>query len=265
MFDVCIGSNRSVMLSITHILMVGVGPDMRCLRCRGRYSISDARDERMGIRVGAKRGAVEVYRTESMELRAGDRIRWTRNDTGLRLVNSDTAEVAAIRGDRVAFRLGDGRMLELGRDDPQMRHLDHAWASTVHAFQGRTVDNVIAVMEAKHPKLSTQKSFYVEISRVRHSAELVTDDARALREALEAATGERVSALEGIGAAEKALSEEKARGLGLEGMPEPAAGTRDEAADRDREPQPEPELAPEQERTAEREKSRSSRGFELEM
>ncbi len=30
-----------------------------------------------------------------------------------------------------------------------------AWDSTVHAFQGRTVDNVIAVMEAKHPKLST--------------------------------------------------------------------------------------------------------------
>ena len=59
--------------------------------------------------VGGKRGAVEVYRTESMELRAGDRIRWTRNDTGLRLVNSDTAEVASVRGGRVAFRLGDGR------------------------------------------------------------------------------------------------------------------------------------------------------------
>ena len=159
--------------------------------------------------VGAKRGAVEVYRTESMELRAGDRIRWTRNDTGLRLVNSDTAEVASVRGNRVAFRLGDGRMLELGKNDPQLRHLDHAWASTVHAFQGRTVDNVIAVMEANHPKLSTQKSFYVEISRARHSAELVTDDAKALRETLEAATGERVSALEGIGAAEKVLAEEK--------------------------------------------------------
>ena len=193
--------------------------------------------------VGAKRGAVEVYRPEAMELRVGDRIRWTRNDTGLGLVNSDTAEVAAVRGDRVAFRLGDGRMLELGRDDPQLRHLDHAWASTVHAFQGRTVDSVIAVMEAKHPKLSTQKSFYVEISRARHNAELVTDDAKALRETLEAATGERVSALEGIGAADKALAEEKARGggkdraRGLEAMPERPAGTRDGTPDRGREPE----------------------------
>jgi len=39
----------------------------------------------------------------------------------------------------------------------------------------------------------------VEISRARDRAELVTDDARALRERLETVTGERISALEGIG------------------------------------------------------------------
>jgi len=149
-------------------------------------------------RVGGRRGAVEVYRAETIELRAGDRIRWTRNDAGLGLVNSHTAEVHSVERGGVSFRLEDGRMLALGKDAPQLRHLDHAWASTVHAFQGRTVDNVIAVMEANHPHLTTQKSFYVEISRARHRAELVTDDAGALRERLEAATGERVSALEGM-------------------------------------------------------------------
>ena len=82
---------------------------------------------------------------------------------------------------------------------PSLSHIDRAWASTVHAFQGRTVDNVIAAMEARHPNLTTQKSFYVEISRARDRAELVTDDAEALREQLEAVTGERISALEGIG------------------------------------------------------------------
>ena len=197
---------------------------------RGSVTLEGPGGEKVAWRprqVGAKRGGVEVYRTEKMELRAGDRIRWTRNDSGLGLVNSDTVEVAAVRGGRVAFPLGDGRVLELGRDDPQLRHLDHAWASTVHAFQGRTVDNVIAVMEANHPHLTTQKSFYVEISRARHGVELVTDDAKALRETLEAATGERVSALEGIGAAvEKPAADEKARGeKGREGSLEPAAQT----------------------------------------
>ena len=48
------------------------------------------------------------------------------------------------------------------------------------------------------PHITTQKSFYVEISRARDWAELVTDDAKELRVQLEAATGERIAALEGI-------------------------------------------------------------------
>ena len=149
--------------------------------------------------IGGRRGGSEVYRAEEIELRAGDRIRWTRNDTGLGLVNSRTAEVLTVANGRVTFRLEDGKTLELGRNDPQLRHVDHAWASTVHAFQGRTVDNVIAAMEARHPHLTTQKSFYVEISRARDRAELVTDDAAELRTQLQEATGERIAALEGIG------------------------------------------------------------------
>ena len=149
-------------------------------------------------RLAARAGGVEVYRAEEMELRAGDRVRWTRNDAGLGLVNSQTAEVAAVAGSKVTFRLGDGRMLDLAPGDPQLRHIDRAWASTVHAFQGRTVDTVIAAMEANHPNLTTQKTLYVEISRARDRAELVTDDKAALRETLEAATGERIAALEAV-------------------------------------------------------------------
>ena len=98
----------------------------------------------------------------------------------------------------MTFRLEDGRMLDLRLGDPQLRHVDRAWASTVHVFQGRTVDNVIAAIEANHANLTTQKSFYVEISRDRDRAELVTDDREALRETLEAVTGERIAALEAV-------------------------------------------------------------------
>ena len=170
--------------------------------------------------IGGRKGGTEVYRAEGIELRAGDRIRWTRNDAGLGLVNSRTAEVAEVRDGRVTFQLEDGRKLELGTGDPQLRHLDHAWASTVHAFQGRTVDNVIAAMEAWHPHLTTQKSFYVEISRARDRAELVTDDAKELCAQLEAATGERIAALEGIG--------EMAREAQAEGVEAAQAAGREE-------------------------------------
>ena len=164
---------------------------------------------------GARRGAVEVYRAERIELRAGDRIRWTRNDNALGLVNSGVAEIASVRGNRVSFRLEDGRMLEIGKLDRRLRHLDHAWAATVHGFQGRTVDNVIAVMEAGHAHLTTRKTFYVEISRARHGAEIVTDDAKALRERLEAVTGERIAALEAVEPAlDKSAVKEDARERG---------------------------------------------------
>ena len=149
-------------------------------------------------RLAARTGGAEVYKADSIELREGDRIRWTRNDAGLGLVNSQTAEVAGVKDGRVTFRLEDGRVLDMREGDPQLRHIDRAWASTVHAFQGRTVDTVIAAMEANHPNLSNQKTLYVEISRARDRAELVTDDREALRERLEAATGERIAALEAV-------------------------------------------------------------------
>ncbi len=175
--------------------------------------------------IGGRRGGSEVYRAAEIELRAGDRIRWTRNDAGLGLVNSRTAEVLRVANGRVTFRLEDGKTLELGRNDPQLRHLDHAWASTVHAFQGRTVDNVIAAMEARHPHLTTQKSFYVEISRARDRAELVTDDATELRTQLQEATGERIAALEGIGEMKREAAdgaEGAGRGRGV--LPDEASG-----------------------------------------
>ena len=187
-------------------------------------------------RLAARAGGVEVYRSEGIELRAGDRIRWTRNDTGLGLLNSGTAEVASVRGGRVAFRLEDGRRLDLRQGDPQLRHIDRAWAATVHAFQGRTVDRVIAAMEAGHPHLTTLKSFYVEISRARDSAELVTDDRAALKERIEAATGERIAALEALGG-----EAEKARGGRGPAVPEAA---REPARELTPEPAREPSRAP---------------------
>ena len=78
--------------------------------------------------IAGRTGGVEVYRAEQIELRAGDRIRWTRNDPGHGLVNSRTAEVLSVQSGAVMFKLEDGRALELGRNDPQLRHLDHAWA-----------------------------------------------------------------------------------------------------------------------------------------
>ena len=133
-----------------------------------------------------------------MELRAGDRVRWTRNDPGSELVNGEAAVVESVEKEGVRFRLENGKEAGLDEDDPQLRHMGRGWASTVHSFQGRTVDHIVAAMPAGNPNLTNQKAFYVAISRARDHAELVTDDARKLSEQLERATGERISALDGV-------------------------------------------------------------------
>ena len=149
-------------------------------------------------RIAGAKGGVEVYRSEPMEFRAGDRVRFTRNDPGSGLVNGETAVVGHIDKDGVHFRLEDGSAVVLVDGDPQFRHLDRAWATTVHAFQGKTVDRIVAAMPSGNPRLTNQQAFYVAISRARDRAELVTDDAWRLADQLEKATGERISALDAV-------------------------------------------------------------------
>ena len=76
---------------------------------------------------------------------------------------------------------------------------------------------------------------YVELSRARDRAELVTDDKAALKEQLEALTGERIAAIEALGDAKaKAPEATRDRETGME------AGR-----DRSEERSPEPERTPE--------------------
>ncbi len=73
-----------------------------------------------------------------MELRRRDRVRFTRNDPASGLTNGETATVDSIDRDGIRLRLGNGTVIRLGNGDPQLRHIDRAFAATVHAFQGRT-------------------------------------------------------------------------------------------------------------------------------
>ena len=146
------------------------------------------------------RYSLDVYETRPIEIRAGDRIRWTRNDRKRSLINGGRAEVEGIARGRVRFRLADGRGLSLRVDDPQLRHIDHAWSSTVHGAQGSTAEGVIAVLDSSYGALTDQSTFYVEISRARERAVVLTDNAEELVKVLADNTGERPTALEAVDA-----------------------------------------------------------------
>ena len=147
-----------------------------------------------------------LYDTERIELRAGDRIRWTRNrkappargshPQAPDLVNGGEAEILEIGYKRVRFRDGE-REFSIALGDPQLRHLDHAYCSTVHSAQGRTARGAIAVLDAGgwvDPEL-----FHVELSRVSEAFLLLTDDREALIERLVAQDWSEDGALEALG------------------------------------------------------------------
>ena len=146
------------------------------------------------------------YDSERIELRAGDRIRWTRNRKAPRprsghpptpdLVNGGEAEILEIGYKRVRFRDGE-QEFGLALDDPQLRHLDHAYCTTVHAAQGKTARAAIAVLDAGGA--ADRALFHVEISRVTDEFLLLTDDREALIELIEARIGSEDGALEALG------------------------------------------------------------------
>ncbi|WP_419740829.1 MobF family relaxase [Ruegeria sp.] len=141
---------------------------------------------------------LSAFETRPISLRAGDEIVFTRNLGSLGVVNGDRGRIEEIGRARLRIRLADGRRLEPLTKDDRLRHIDHAWTSTVHRAQGRTTDNVIAVLDADS-MMTDRALLYVEMSRARDGFVLLTDDTEQLVHRLEQDTGVSHSALEATG------------------------------------------------------------------
>ena len=144
---------------------------------------------------------LDLFEAKTLRIREGERLRWTRNDRECGLANGDRAEVLEIGEKALRLRLADGREMSFDRGDPQLRHLAYAYASTVHAAQGQTHDRVIAVLDTGAGPLVNRQTLYVQLSRAREQAVVLTDNREQLLETVEANTGERLTALEAIGEA----------------------------------------------------------------
>ncbi len=141
----------------------------------------------------------DVFESDAIDLAAGDRIRWTRNHNESGLVNGATATIETMGRKSLVLVTDDDRRLKMDLDDPRLRHIAHVYATTVHAAQGLTRDKVIAVLDSGHGPLANQQTFYVEISRARDEAIILTDNREQLAETLEENTGEVLTALEAVG------------------------------------------------------------------
>lgn len=153
-------------------------------------------DREVALGPGSKTAAALVsYEPVKRDFSVGDKVKFAITDKDAGVPNGARGAVERIDDRSVTVRLQGGKSVELPLNSIAARGLDHAYSATAHDFQGATVDRIIAGMSATE-LLSTQKSFYVNISRARDAITLITTQAAKLAERIEQQTGERPAALD---------------------------------------------------------------------
>ena len=140
-----------------------------------------------------KMSRVEVFEQRYIQVQQGEQIRWTKNFGDIN--NSDTAKVLNVTDKHIILQLQTGHTKTFSKTDPILKHMDYAYASTVHAAQGKTAKYVIGVLESEHKHLTNQRSFYVTLSRARESAILISDNKSGLISTLAEHRGIKESAI----------------------------------------------------------------------
>ncbi|MBQ4839777.1 MobF family relaxase, partial [Pseudoalteromonas luteoviolacea] len=148
---------------------------------------------------GREQFSVVVYSSLDISLAEGDFIRWRDKHDEAGLKNADIAKVTDIDGTKVQIQLMDGRSIRFDVNQDRYKHFEFEYASTVHAAQGDTYKKVVTQLDSKRKNLVNQRSLYVALSRAEYDATIYTDDAVSLAKQVQKRTGEKSSALEGIG------------------------------------------------------------------
>jgi len=139
---------------------------------------------------------LEVFNIENKIFRIGDKIAFNKAVNKLKIQNSDQATIANISKDKITIELVNGRIISLPNSSHEIKHIDHSYAITAHKAQGLTSDNVIAVVESHRKLLTTQKNFYVSISRAKQNLTIITDHKTNAIKLLQKNTGIDISARE---------------------------------------------------------------------
>jgi conjugative relaxase-like TrwC/TraI family protein len=140
---------------------------------------------------------VNVFKREERDLARGDRIQWRLVNEQIGLKNAERGTVEALQGSVATIRWDrEGRVqkVDLGKH----KNWDHGYAETVYSAQSKTYDRVY-VLAPVGSSLVTGQNYYTAITRARFGVKLWTEDREALVDRLERRSGEKTSALEGLG------------------------------------------------------------------
>jgi ATP-dependent exoDNAse (exonuclease V) alpha subunit len=154
------------------------------------------REVRWDPRVG-RAAQVNVFQEEVRDLAAGDRIQWRLVNKELDLRNAERGTIEHIEGARAMIHWDKGERLQ-EIDLSRHRTWDHGYAETVYSAQSKTYDRVYVLAPVASPLVNGQ-NFYTAITRARFGVKLWTENPARLVDRLERRSGEKSSAIEGLG------------------------------------------------------------------
>jgi conjugative relaxase-like TrwC/TraI family protein len=164
---------------------------------------------------------VRISRPKPLRVHEGDRIRWTETDRERGLINADRARVLKIDAAGITVETSTKMQVTLPAGDPMLERLDLGYALNAHMAQGLTADRGIAVFDSRETKLTNEKLFLVNITRVRDSLELIVDNGERVERGVMRNAGEKTSALETTG---EVTIDRNSRPPGRQGPTNPAPG-----------------------------------------
>jgi conjugative relaxase-like TrwC/TraI family protein len=141
---------------------------------------------------------MQLYTELQSELCLGDKIIWTQNTKELKLTNGIAGEVVYLDENmqEATIEFANGKQLKINSDEMKHQHWNHNFVTTVHASQGMTADRVFYHAESYRKNLTSQKSFYVALSRAKQEVIVVTDSKAELIEQVKEHNGEKQNALD---------------------------------------------------------------------
>lgn len=134
-----------------------------------------------------------------MELRAGNRVQFSRNNRKAHRLNGMIATVLGVDPERAGMTIAmpDGATHVLDLRQLADRCIPPGWVQTIHSAQGATADRVMAHLASFRANTVDAASAYIAVSRAKHHAAVYTDSRAALTYALDLRDGSRVAALDG--------------------------------------------------------------------
>jgi len=128
---------------------------------------------------------VTLYREAERAFSKGDRVQFTAPYKEQHVANRELGTIEKADGNgNLQLRLDSGRRLAFNiKQNPQ---LDYGYAVTSHSSQGQTADRVLIHVDTEQAgeRLVNRRLGYVAISRGRYDAQIYTNDAMKLGEAL---------------------------------------------------------------------------------